>query len=83
MAAISRTLRRLHQCVFSGRSFYARTRKGLLQLAVCGVIGDHRMSGADLACNLAEGCCVATRTDGLDAIPVRSTLDQIKRAGAN
>ena len=80
---VSRALRRLHQCIFSGRGFYARAGKRLLQLGVCGVIGNDRMSRADFTGNLSEGCCVATRTDRLDAISMRSTLDQVKRAGAN
>jgi hypothetical protein len=69
--------------VFAGSGFDARTRQRVLEFAIGGVICDHRMARADLACNLAESGRIAPRADRFNPVAPWVAFDQVERAGAD
>src|SRR6185437_5111003 len=57
--------------------------QGGLEILIGGRISYDRMPGPHFARYLAQGCCTAARTDRLDTISLRLTLEQVNRAGAD
>ncbi len=76
-------LRSFKQGALAGRRFDPTAGQGVLQIAVCRWIGNHRKPGADLAGDFRQRRRIAPRADGLDAITFRLALDQIDRVVAD